>query len=149
MRRTVLQVLVLVAAAFAAGFASNAVRASLDPAGDSEIFLKFRLEDVSIDAASKALEDPATLFLDVRPQADYQAAHIRGAVSFSSDDFEAAWAEVRDFLGDGVSVIVYGEEELPAARAAQFLSARGHQGRVLEDGFTAWQRRGLPVEGAP
>lgn len=146
-RRTALQVLGFLAAALVAGLGSNAVRGTLEWGYDDPLVVKNRMDDISIDEAGRAHEQAGTIFLDVRPAADYAAGHIAGAAPFASDDFGAAWTEMRDFLGGDVAVIVYGEEVLPVVRAAQYLGERGIQARILEHGFTAWRARGLPVEG--
>jgi 3-mercaptopyruvate sulfurtransferase SseA len=145
-RRTTLQVLVIVAAAFAAGLLSNAVRATLEWGGDDPVLVHNKVPDVSMSEAAQKLDDPTTLFLDARPRSDYDAGHIRGALSFSSDDFPAAYTDLRDYLGEGVHIIVYGDDVLSALRAAQFLQARGHAPRALEGGWKAWTERQLPVE---
>jgi rhodanese-related sulfurtransferase len=142
--------LILLAAAFAVGFGSNAVRGTLDPAGNDPQLLKHEnLQRIALDDAASRLDDSRTLFLDVRPRGEYDAGRIRGAVSFSSDDFDAAYTELRDFLSPDVQIVLYGDATLPAVRAAEFLIARGHHGvRVLDGGWRGWQERGLPVEQA-
>lgn len=149
MKRVWLQMLALLAAAAMAGFGSNAVRGTLDPGGNDPELLKRDLQRIALDEAAAHADDARTLFLDVRPRAEYAAAHVRGAASFSADDFDAAYAELRDFLGPDVQLVVYGEATLPAVRAAEYLVARGHAVRVLDGGWRGWQERGLPVEGAP
>jgi rhodanese-related sulfurtransferase len=146
-RRTALQILGFLAAAIVAGLVSNAVRGTLEWGYDDPLVVKNRLDDISIEEAGKAHEQTGTIFLDVRSAADYAASHIAGAAPFSSDDFDAAWAEMRDFMGSDVTVIVYGEDVLPVVRAAQYLASRQVQARILEHGFAAWRARGLPVEG--
>src|SRR5262245_14428600 len=112
LRRTVLQVLVIVAAAFAAGFVSNAVRATLEWGGDDPVLVHNKVPDVSVSEATQQLDDPTTLFLDARPRSDYEAGHIKGALSFSNDDFQASYTELRDFLAAGTHLIVYGDDVL-------------------------------------
>jgi 3-mercaptopyruvate sulfurtransferase SseA len=142
--------LILLAAAFAVGFGSNAVRGTLDPSGNDPQLLKHEnLQRIALDEAATRIDDSRTLFLDVRARAEYDAGRIRGAVSFSSDDFDAAYTELRDFLSPDVQIVLYGDATLPAVRAAEFLVARGHQGvRVLDGGWRGWQERGWPVEQA-
>lgn len=97
---------------------------------------------------------------------DYRAGHIPGAVYLDLDEalsgppgpgrhplpsavaFQASMraAGVRC----GVPVVVYDDgDALPAARAWWLLRYFGHdQVRVLDGGFPAWQRAGLPVSAA-
>jgi rhodanese-related sulfurtransferase len=147
-KRLLGQMSILLAAAAAAGFGTNAVRGTVDPGGNDPELLKRSLERIPIGAAATHADDARTLFLDVRPRIEYEAAHIRGAVAFSADDFESAYAEIRDFLAPDVQIIVYGEATLPAVRAAEFLIARGHAVRVLDGGWRGWSERALPVDAA-
>lgn len=147
--RTALQMAIVLAVAGAAGFGTNAVRGTVDPGGnDPELLKRSELQRIAIADAAARLDDAHALFLDVRASVEYDTAHIRGAVSFSADDFTAAYSEVRDFLAPDVQIIVYGESTLPAVRAAEFLAARGHAPAVLDGGWRGWNERGLPVEGA-
>lgn len=94
---------------------------------------------------------------------DYRAAHIPGAVYIDLDEalsappgpgrhplpsaeaFQAAMRAVG--VRSGVPVVVYDDgDALPAARAWWSLRYFGYdQVRVLDGGFPAWQRAGLPV----
>jgi rhodanese-related sulfurtransferase len=147
-RRTSLQVLVLVAAAFAAAFVANTLRPTLEWGGSDPVIQKAGLDGLSAEEAARYQDDPAALFLDVRPRAEYTRAHVHGAVEFPADDMAAAYDEIRDFLGPEVKLIAYGDETLPAVRAAEFLKARGHTAWVLEGGFEAWRKSRLPTETA-
>lgn len=139
--------LVLLAAACVAGFATNAVRGTIDPGGnDPELLKRREIQRIAIDEAARHADDAHTLFLDVRPAPEFAAGRIRGAVPFSADDFAAAYADVRDFLAPDVQIVVYGDATLPAVRAAEFLAARGHTARVLDGGWRGWSDGGLPVE---
>lgn len=94
---------------------------------------------------------------------DYRAAHIPGAVYLDLDrdlsappgpgrhplPSAAAFQSAMRAVGvrSGVPVVVYDDgDALPAARAWWLLRYFGHdQVRVLDGGFPAWQRAGLPV----
>ena len=146
-RGLVPQIGTLLVASIAAGLVSNAARSSLDLRGGDPQLLGRKVDALSVGEAAKLQDDPAVLFLDVRPKRDFDAAHVRGAVSFSAADFGAAYGELRDFLVADVRLVVYGEETLPAVRAAEFLALRGLRPQVLEGGWRAWRARKLPVEG--
>lgn len=149
MHRVAVQMLLLLAAAFAVGFGTNAIRGTVDPSGnDPELLKRREIERIAMNDAAAYVEDGTVLFLDVRPLAEYDTSHIRGAAAFSSDDFTAAYAEIRDFLSPEMQIVLYGDATLPAVRAAEFLVARGHTARVLDGGWRGWVDRGLPVEGA-
>jgi len=145
-RRTILQALVFIVAAAAAGALSNALRPTLEWGGNDPLLLKHGLDGLSVEEAALYQEDPAALYLDVRPAADYARERIHGAIGFSADDFAAGYAAIRDFLGPDVKLIAYGDDTLPAVRAAEFLKARGHTAWVLEGGWGAWKRARLPTD---
>lgn len=149
MKRTALQMLVLLAAGAVAAVVSNGVRRSLEWGGSDPILIKHGdVATVSLEDAAAAQADVNTLFLDVRARAEHEASHVLGAVSFPADELEAAYAAVRDFLGPDVKIVLYGDETLPAVRAAEFLAVRGHTARVLDGGWRSWRAKKLPVEGA-
>jgi rhodanese-related sulfurtransferase len=148
-KRLAMQVGILLGVSIAAGFLSNAVRSSLSWAGSDPQLLGRDVESISISDAAVLQDDPTALFLDVRSARDFEAEHVQGAVSFSADDFGAAYEELRDFLDSDVRVVIYGEETLPAIRGAEFLKARGLHPRVLDGGWRGWRERNLPVEGGP
>lgn len=96
-------------------------------------------------------------------RAEYQAAHIRGAVFFDIDDLSdegnplphmlappAKFAtRMRKLgLGDGNLIIVYdGAGVHSAPRAWWMLRAMGHEEvAVLDGGFPKWKREGRPIE---
>lgn len=151
MRRVLLQMIVIVVAAAAAGFGTNAVRQRLDLRSTDPVLLKMQAQNsaqgITLDAASQALNEATTLFLDARAREEFDAGHVRGAVPFPAEDADAAYGENRDFLGEGVRAIVYSDQTLQAVRVAQYLTSRGHQAVVLDGGWTAWQDGGLPTEG--
>jgi rhodanese-related sulfurtransferase len=150
-KRLVLQMLAIAVAAVAAGFGSNAVRAKLDLRSTDPVLLKMQAQNnaqgISLDDAAQALHQATTLFLDARATEDYHVGHIRGALSFPSEDADGAYAEVRDFLGPDVRAVVYSDHTLQAVRAAEYLTSRGHLAVVMDGGWPRWQERQLPVEG--
>jgi len=117
----------------------------------------------SQDALRAALEQPAKpLLIDLRPPEDFAAGHIPGAVHLdlwgvSLIDTDPAplrafmWMIDHLFQLRGVEpstpVVVYDEQSgMRAARAFWFLEYFGHPDvKVLDGGFGAWTRAGLPV----
>jgi rhodanese-related sulfurtransferase/DNA-binding MarR family transcriptional regulator len=83
------------------------------------------------------------LVLDVRPTAEYEAGHIRGARSLPI-------AELRRHLRalpKDTDVVAYcrGPYCVYADDAVRELNRRGFRARRLIDGFPEWKRAGLPV----
>ncbi len=83
------------------------------------------------------------VLLDVRPAAEFEAGHVRGARS-------APIAELRRHLRalpHGADVVAYcrGPYCVYADEAVRELNRRGFHARRLIDGFPEWKRAGLPV----
>ncbi|MDV2478553.1 metalloregulator ArsR/SmtB family transcription factor [Rhodococcus zopfii] len=81
--------------------------------------------------------------VDVRPAAEYTAAHIPGAVSIPLDDL----ARRLDELPPGQEVVAYcrGAYCVLAYEAVDLLRARGRAARRLQDGMLEWQLTDMPV----
>jgi thiosulfate/3-mercaptopyruvate sulfurtransferase len=112
--------------------------------------------------------EPRPLVLDLRPPDAYVDGHVPGAIHLdlwgvSLIDTDPAplsafmWMIEHVLAGHGVTtstpVVVYDEQSgMRAARAFWFLEYLGHPSvRLLDGGFNAWTRSGLPVtrEAAP
>jgi rhodanese-related sulfurtransferase/DNA-binding MarR family transcriptional regulator len=88
-------------------------------------------------------EQPPPIVLDVRPQEEYDSAHIPSAVSIPV-------AELRRRLGEvpkDREVVAYcrGRYCVDAHEAVRLLRSKGHDARRLEDGLPEWAAAGLPV----
>src|SRR5262245_31061124 len=112
---------------------------------------------------ARDLESPGPpLVIDLRPVEEYCEGHLPGAVhldlfGISSIDTDPApltaflWIIEHLLASRGVSndrtVVVYDESSgIRAARAFWFLEFFGHPDvRILDGGFSAWSRLGLPV----
>ena len=81
--------------------------------------------------------------LDVRPEPEFRAGHIRGSRSVPIGELRRALRA----LPKDVEVVAYcrGPYCVYADDAVRELERRGYRARRLEDGFPEWQRDGLPV----
>lgn len=81
--------------------------------------------------------------VDVRPAAEYTAAHIPGAVSIPLDDL----VRRLDELPPDQEIVAYcrGAYCVLAYEAVDLLRAHGHIARRLQDGMLEWQLTDLPV----
>ena len=79
--------------------------------------------------------------IDVRPQEEYRAGHIRGALSLPLDQIERRIRELR-----APKEIAEGPYCLMAYHAVEKLRAKGRRARRLVEGLPEWRAAGLPVE---
>jgi rhodanese-related sulfurtransferase len=107
-------------------------RDALSPIGREELLARMSTGEV--------------LLMDIRPQPEYAAGHIPGAVSVPLDDLRARLTS----LPPTQQVIAYcrGPYCLLAVEAIGELRARGFNAVRLEDGFPEWKAAGRPVESA-
>jgi rhodanese-related sulfurtransferase len=93
---------------------------------------------------SEGLQRGDLVVLDVRPEPEYRAGHIAGAVSAPLDEL----APVADTLSRRREVVAYcrGPYCVYADDAVRLLRKQGLRARRLDVGFPEWQRAGLPVE---
>ena len=84
------------------------------------------------------------VLIDVRPEAEYAAGHIPGAISAPPDRLDAALDELPD-QGD---IVAYcrGPYCAYADDAVRTLQARGRRALRLEDGLPEWRRNGGTIE---
>jgi rhodanese-related sulfurtransferase/DNA-binding MarR family transcriptional regulator len=101
------------------------------------------LEPVSRDELSRRIQAGDVLVLDVRPAAEYAAAHISGAVGIPHDELPARLAE----LPAGTEIVAYcrGRYCVMAPDAVRILRQHGYAARPLEGGLPEWRRAGLPI----
>lgn len=101
------------------------------------------LEPVRRDDLLRRVQSGEVVLLDVRPQAEYEAGHIPGALSVPLAELE----EHLDELPTAAEVVAYcrGAYCVLAPEAMMILRARGLAARRLEDGFPEWKLAGLPV----
>jgi rhodanese-related sulfurtransferase len=102
------------------------------------------LEAVGTTALMKRLSDGSVVVLDVRPEEEYRAGHIPGALSVPVDALEAALQT----LPKDKEIVAYcrGPYCVFSDEAVRALSARGYRASRLTEGFPEWRAAGYPVE---
>jgi len=113
-----------------------------------ETFLEERgaLEAVGMTALMERLSDGSVVVLDVRPEEEYRAGHIPGALSVPVDALEA----VLQTLPKDKEIVAYcrGPYCVFSDEAVTLLRSRGYRARRLAEGLPDWRAKGLPVETA-
>jgi rhodanese-related sulfurtransferase len=109
--------------------------------------LGFEIDDVM--TAKTIYDGGNTVFVDARPQGDYEDSHIQGAVSLPIDQFDIL---IDSFIADypfSAALVTYGAGRgfSSGHELAQYLSDIGYTDvRVLLDGYHGWEAEGYPVE---
>ena len=95
----------------------------------------------------RRIADGDVVVLDVRPEAEYRAGHIPGAVSVPPDALHRL-EEVLSEIHSDAEIVAYcrGPYCVYADEAVRWLASRGRAARRLADGIPEWQRAGGPVE---
>jgi rhodanese-related sulfurtransferase/predicted transcriptional regulator len=101
------------------------------------------LEVMTRDELRRRLRARDVVVLDVRPEPEYTAGHIAGAVSVPFDTLRARLGEIPT----GTQVVAYcrGPYCVYADDAVRLLRRRGRSAARLEDGYPEWQAAGLPT----
>jgi rhodanese-related sulfurtransferase len=102
------------------------------------------MEPISADELRRRMRDRAVTVLDVRPEDEYRAGHIEGAISIPVHDLERRIAEVQGSR----EVVAYcrGPYCVYAVEAVEALRKAGLRARRMEEGLPDWKARGFPVE---
>lgn len=106
--------------------------------------VKDDLEPVPVDELMERAGDGVVTVLDVRPEVEYEAGHIKGALSVPMDQLEDRIGE----LDPEREVVAYcrGPYCMLAYDAVAKLREKGFKARRMDEGFPEWRKAGMPVE---
>jgi rhodanese-related sulfurtransferase/predicted transcriptional regulator len=102
------------------------------------------LEPVTRDELLGRLRKQAVVVIDVRPQEEYVAGHVTGAVSIPVTELKRRLKKIP--RGAQVVACCRGPYCVYSYEAVEILRAAGFSARRLQGGFLEWQANGLPVE---
>lgn len=105
---------------------------------------RYDFHRISADDLQGRMSNDGVLLLDVRPEVEFQAGHLPGAVSIPLDELE----QRLDELPPGKLIVAYcrGPYCVLADQALALLSSRGWNVARLEEGVAEWQFAGNPIE---
>ena len=111
---------------------------------DGYFYQRDALEPVSRQELVAKMEQGLVTVLDVRPEDEYCAGHVSGALNIGLAELENRLGE----LPADHEIVAYcrGAYCVLSFEAVATLRARGFNVRRLEDGFPEWRVAGLPVE---
>ncbi len=106
--------------------------------------VKDKLEPIPRSELLARVRDGLVTVLDVRPEEEYAAGHVAGAVNIPLKDLEQRLGE----LGKNHEIVAYcrGPHCVLAFDAVVRLREKGLTAHRLEDGFPEWKTAGLPVD---
>ncbi len=111
-----------------------------------ETYLKDRggMEAVDTVGLLERLADESAVVLDVRPEEEYRAGHVPGALSVPVDSLEAALR----VLPRDKEIVAYcrGPYCVFSDEAVALLKSRGYRASRLTEGLPEWRAAGYPVE---
>lgn len=99
---------------------------------------------ISAVELAQRLHDGSVILLDARPQLEYEAGHLPGAICMPLDELSRRVTE----LPTQAFFVAYcrGPLCVYADQALEILHAHGRQGVRLEEGTAEWQLLGYPLE---
>ncbi|MBK9785451.1 MAG: metalloregulator ArsR/SmtB family transcription factor [Betaproteobacteria bacterium] len=103
-----------------------------------------KLSAVSRETLLEQAQRGEVFVIDVRPQTEYETAHLPFARSMPVAEIELRLAE----LPSDVEIVAYcrGPFCLLSDEAVALLAAKGYRVRKILDGVSEWQAAGFPVE---
>lgn len=118
--------------------------ADLDRLTQDYVGDRSKLHTMTRDQLRARLSDGDVVVLDVRPEPEYRAGHIRGAMSIPIHDLKARLSEIPR----GAEIVAYcrGPYCVYADDAVRLLTQKGQAAFRLEDGFPEWAANRLPTE---
>jgi len=115
---------------------------------DSRLF-NDQLEIDDIEVAKLIYDGAETLFVDARSEEDYQAGHVKDAISLSLNEFDAKIEYFLNRYPPEQPIVTYcsGRTCEDSHRLAQNLRDLGYeQVNIMIDGFQNWKDKGFPVD---
>lgn len=105
-------------------------RETMEPVNEAELVQRVRHQEVVV--------------LDVRPEAEYRAGHLPGAISIPVNELAARLGEIPK----GREIVAYcrGPYCVMAVDAVTLLRGKGYRAHRLEHGVLDWRARGWRIE---
>ena len=105
--------------------------------------------DISLPEAKKLFLQQSVVFIDARPQDDYEKGHIKRALCLPWNEVDRNFMRVTEDISPDTPIITYcdGETCELSHNLAIFLLDMGFSNvRILINGWTLWKEEDLPIE---
>ncbi len=111
---------------------------------DAYLSVKDDLEPLPRDELMQRARDGLITVIDVRPELEYAAGHIPGAINIPLAELEKHLSE----FNKDQEIVAYcrGPHCVLAYDAVARLRQQGIQARRMQDGYPEWKTAGLPIE---
>jgi rhodanese-related sulfurtransferase len=103
-----------------------------------------KLAQVGRSALLEQARRGEVIVIDVRPQEEYEAAHLPYARSMPLPELERRLAELP--IGQDIVAYCRGPFCMMSDEALKLLSGKGYRVRKILDGVAEWQAAGMPVD---
>lgn len=107
-------------------------------------FHRSDIEKISVEQLREGLRRDELILIDARPEVEFRAGHLPGAVSYPVDTIGYRIDEIP--LGKTLVTYCRGPYCVDADEALILLSAYGYPVKRLEEGVAEWQEAGYLVE---
>lgn len=111
--------------------------------------------EISLEQAWCLFDNELAIFIDARPRDEYEAGHIRDALSIRKDSFQNGEPIGLGLVGEGQYVVVYcagghcEDSHFVAEDIAFFRPDLEPMIYIYKDGYQAWADAGLPTAAGP
>ena len=108
--------------------------------------------DITMEEAINLYQSGQAVFLDARPQSDYETGHIRGAHCLPWEVFDLYFESIMADIPEDMTFITYcdGEKCHLSKELAKTLIEMGYPDvRVLINGWSLWRQSQLPTDTGP
>jgi rhodanese-related sulfurtransferase len=117
----------------------------------AEVYARKNIPVLTPEEARGKLEGGGVIFLDARDPADFQQAHIKGALNLPVRHFDLYYPRMKDVLPKDAEIVVYCES--PECNASLYLAENliglGYVHIVVMlKGWNAWEDLDYPSESA-
>jgi rhodanese-related sulfurtransferase len=105
--------------------------------------------DISLSEAKKLFFQRSAVFIDARPQGDFEKGHIKGALGLPWNEVDRNFMRVTENISPDTLIITYcdGETCELSHNLAIFLLDMGFSNvRILINGWALWKEGNLPIE---
>lgn len=111
---------------------------------NSYLTVKDSLEPLPREELLARVRDNLVTVIDVRPEEEFEAGHLPGAVNIPLSELESHLSQ----FDPGQEIVAYcrGPHCVLAFDAVAKLRAKGLKARRLQDGYPEWKSAGLPTE---